>query len=449
MVLAQFFPLFLSLGLSVAQVGAQLTSNTSCPVPVTSCPLNFNRTLDFIFRSRNRGYGGVTMSVSHIDEAGNINTIFEGASGLRSTPINDPIRTTDTYEIASVTKLMTAAQLLILQERGLLSLDDKVTSILPWLPKDLHVFNGTNYSNNITVGQLLRHSSGLPDYFYDGPKQRRVLPTTGKEMNANDFVHWAYNYVNNSFWEENEYMDPKVIMTFVPALDTHFPPGGPRKDGNPPYHYSDSNFVLSGLIIENVTGLSLGNAFRRDIWNPLGMNSTFMRWTEGEEWLSRPEVRLSERYTLRDPTYVDNHSITRAKGESSDWAGGGVASTNKDLTRFMSGLVSGWLLKPESLDTMLSWRETRKNSTRLYGLGTFGWDLLYEEKKEAGLIEEGAEPVVDLLGHDGWGNAFAYFYTPLRVAFTGTLNNADSRNLFVEVIRYGVKQLLPCACSDA
>jgi len=285
------------------------------------------------------------------------------------------------FEIASTSKAMTAALLLLLQEEGRVDLDAPVARYLPpGTTTGLLVIGGHDYGPEITLRQCLAHTAGLPDYWNDPPY---VLP------GVNRFL-FDYLLRPQRFWQPDE------ILPYVRDLDPIFVPGTG-------WHYSDSGFLLAGMVAEAVTGQSLRDALRMRIFQPLGMQHTWLRWRDPDP----PGLVLSHRYEGRADMTLRRHN-------SADWAGGGLASTTRDLDRFLRGIATGALFQdPASRQQLMAWRATGQTDIE-YGLGLFrvriGFGLGW------------------VWGHDGYGNSFAYYWPERDATFTGTLNQAENND---------------------
>jgi D-alanyl-D-alanine carboxypeptidase len=309
--------------------------------------------------ARNGGYGG---GVLRIDSDG-CGLLWEGASGERAHG-DGAMRTSDTFEIASVTKAFTAAVALQLAEEGALDLDAPV-------PADLVP------SRKVTLRQLLAHRSGLPDYWTDPP-----FVAEGE----NAFLH-AFLADRDRLWKPDE------LLLYARALT----PAGPAGGG---YHYADTNYVVIGLLVERVTGRPLEAAIRARILEPLEMSDTYVSYREPARAGRVESTRYEERLALRGE-----------RRQSADWAGGGLVSSARDLHRFTKALAAGRLFKARAtLDAMKAWAPTGEKDVD-YGLGLFRLRL-----------DGGGE----VWGHDGHGNAFAFEWPERGLSFVGTLNQLDN-----------------------
>ncbi len=150
------------------------------------------------------------------------------------------------YFIASTTKLFTTAIILHLQSKDLIQLDNKINQFLDSSVLDeLHVFEGKDYAQNLTIKHLLSHTSGLPDYFQGKNKDGISLEDELKSG-------------NDQSWTFEEALEKSKILKPL------FVPGTKNKA-----YYSDTNFQLLGKIIEVVTGKSYNENCEQLIIKPL------------------------------------------------------------------------------------------------------------------------------------------------------------------------------------
>ena len=156
---------------------------------------------------------------------------------------------------ASITKLFTTTCILVLFQEGKLDLNDKISNYLNRdIIENLHIYKGNDYSNTLTINNLLHHDSGLPDFYL-----------AGKDSLYNKVIEsdFSYSFENSVKWAKS-----------IPAI---FPPT--TKDRA---YYSDINFDLLGKIIETVTGLSYREACKNIIFEKLSMEHTFIASNETE-----------------------------------------------------------------------------------------------------------------------------------------------------------------------
>ena len=170
-----------------------------------------------------------------------------------------PALTTDTpYFVASVDKLVTATALFVLAERGELELDARLGACLaPDLTRGLHVLRGVDRSDELTLRQLVSHTSGLADYLEDRPRGGRSLID---ETLARGDVGWTFE---------------EACERVRSRLRPHFPPQDPH-DPRARAQYSDTNYLLLKAVLEAVTGRPVAEVYRELVFAPLGMTSTFV-----------------------------------------------------------------------------------------------------------------------------------------------------------------------------
>lgn len=235
---------------------------------------------------------------------------------------NDP---NQPFHVASVGKTFTATIIAKLHDEGKLSLDDPIKEHLTISLDGLFLD-----SDNVTVRQLLNHTSGIADYFLD-------------ETNGSDSL---ISLVIN---EPNRYWTPEDLVSF--SRDYQKPIGKPNEQ----YHYSDTGYILLGLIIEDVTDMSFDDALNHYIFEPLEMKDSYLMFSEdirepiADIWLNEVNVK-------------DYNSL------SIDWSGGGIISTLDDLKTFVKALYDGKLVTDETLNEMTNF-DQKFGTGMYYGLG--------------------------------------------------------------------------------
>jgi CubicO group peptidase (beta-lactamase class C family) len=332
------------------------------------------RRLD-VAAARNEGYGGALLRIEAIGGG----VLWQGASGELAHAAARPIGFGDTFEIASVTKMFTSVCVLELVERGQLSLDDTIGRFLPpRVTRGLLVIDGHDHGPELTIRQLLHHTSGLPDYFTDPP-----LDEKGENAFVRDFLA-----------DEHRIWAPGELIDYARAL---WPISAPGEK----YHYSDTGYVLLGMVLERVSGLPLHELFRRQLFGPLHLVDTFALYRE-----PAPRRRpLAHRYEGT----LDLHLQAR---QSAGFGGGGLVSSLDDLARFMRALARGELLeKPSTREEMMSFAPTETPGVD-YGLGLFRVEL--------------DDPRQQLFGHDGHGNVFAWMLPDRELIIVGTLDQLQN-----------------------
>ena len=284
------------------------------------------------------------------------------------------------FHIASLGKTFTAVTIAKLVEEGKLSYDSPMHHYLPKkFTQGLHIWQGKEWTQEITVSHLLQHRSGLSDYFED-------LTSNGENMLAVAFEN------PDKFWTPQEILD-----YYKAEFHARFPPGTD-------YHYTDTEYLLLGLIIEELEEKPLHKVFQERIFSPLGMVNTSMHLRSKP--FEQPDTPLTE-------IYFGNEEVSRMKSLSSDWAGGGIQSTTMDILIFLRSLFEGKLIQKKSLEIMQEWTPASKGT--YYGFGLMQWKL-----KE--LFP--SLPKLTLFGHHGFTSSFMYYCPELDAYFSGTFNQS-------------------------
>jgi D-alanyl-D-alanine carboxypeptidase len=231
--------------------------------------------------------------------------VAAGAGDLRP---RRPMRATDRFRIGSVTKTFVATIVLQLVGEGRMTLDDTVDRWLPGLVPG---------GDTITVRQLLNHTSGLFDYLNDGDDS--ILAP---------YVDGDLGHVTT----------PQQIIAAATSHPPNFPPGAK-------FQYSNTGYIVLGLIAEAVTGAPLGDELQRRIAQPLGMRKTTLDASAAR--IAGPHAHAFLPTGPSGPILeIDELSSSLA------WAAGAVVSSASDVATFYRALLQGRLLTPELLAAM-------------------------------------------------------------------------------------------------
>ena len=303
------------------------------------------------------------------------------SAGLTSRHGGSAALSSDAFFIHSVTKTITAALVLKAIESGRFGLDQPIAELLPAeLTAGLHQGKGPDRTGEITVRQLLAHRSGLADYFNDGSPGSNGYPP---------FVELMVEHPTRRF-------EGAEIVRWV---RDHL---GPVAAPGAAYHYSDTGYVLLGLMLELAYGATLQEIYRSEVFEPLEMNQTWMAY--------RDSPRLANERLLH--WFEGAEDSTDFIAMTADWAGGGLISTAEDLARFLGAVCRGQFF--ESDDTLAAMRSFALVEPDVYhGLGIFRG-------------EDGTNPIID--GHEGYGGAFVFYMPERDVVIAGTVNQAECQS---------------------
>lgn len=221
------------------------------------------------------------------------------AFGVADTATGAPMKPDFHSRIGSVTKTFTATAVLQLVEQDKVRLDDPISRYLDGVPG----------GEAITVRQLATMRSGLPDYLENPEFQRAVMMDPGRDFTPAELLGWAF------------------------AKPVEFPPGQR-------YQYSNTNYILLGLLIEKVSGRRLADYLAQHIFSPLALGHT--SFPTGTQF---PDPH-PQGYT--DPIQPGGPPVNATGfGASYTWAAGAVISTLDDMRTWLPVLAGGSLLSPE------------------------------------------------------------------------------------------------------
>ncbi|MFD9000351.1 serine hydrolase domain-containing protein [Streptomyces sp. NPDC059582] len=277
--------------------------------------------------------------------------VWSTTAGVGDLRTGGPRSAADRYRVGSITKTFVATVLLQLEAEGRLSLDDTVEK---WLPGVVHGHG--HDGRRITVRRLLNHTSGIFDYTAD-----------------EDF---ARTYFLKDGFDRHRY-DTKRPADLVAIAMSHRPDFAPGASWN----YSNTNYVLAGMVIESVTGRSYATEIRDRVIAPLGLTATSVPGTRVT--VPRPSSRAYSK--LARATTGPTYDVTRLNPSLASSAGE-MISDSADLNRFYRALLGGRLLPPKQLKEM-------RTTVKAQGIPDAGYGL--------GLIDRELECGVHVWGHDG------------------------------------------------
>jgi D-alanyl-D-alanine carboxypeptidase len=331
---------------------------------------------------------------------------WAGAAGIATQDGQVPMTKDTPIYISSITKLYTATAIMKLYEEGALSLDDPISKYLPAdLIRGIHVYKEKDYSNEITIKQLLSHTSGIADYY--------------EEKSSKDGKNLFELFLEEP---EKSWTVDETIARARDDLEPHFPPGTDA-------FYSDTNFQLLGKIIENVTHKPLHIVYEDFFFRPLDLKHT---WLIG---YSEPSVTPSA--APADVFYKDMN-ITNIRSNGAYWADGGIVSTAEEMIIFLKALNEGNLISNDTLELMHDWHKLE--FPMQYGYGTMYFKLPRLMSKVTKLTP--------LWGHSGSTGSFLYYSEDLDLYMAGSINNVGSNSKPFFTIIMDVMKLFNAKCKS-
>lgn len=347
---------------------------------------------------------------------------FLKGSGFANIERHVPINDQTVFNLASVSKQFTAIAIMKLVEQGKLSLEDTLPSLLPQ-------FNSVTRATQIKVRHLLTHTSGLPDYIEAiGINGERFAPR--RPPNNED-----------------------VIALLSKASGLCFSPGEN-------WSYSNSAYVVLSRIVEEKTGMRFADYMKQSFFEPLGMNSTFVKDERGQDSPNHAKAYEKTATGFGDVTLSRLDSI---------YGDGNVHSTICDLAKWLQALLSIYTLGDSGLSRIVVSRNSLKrvftrvllhdnpNSPVTYG---FGWNVfLTADLKKRADVRDG-DFKVDVVTHTGeWSGVRTFIgiipgrghgLISILLSNNGGVGNCDEANEADGIAKVylnnvaSIKRFIPC-----
>lgn len=282
----------------------------------TTAETNWTRKLQAVLDRARKSYGAKGSSAVVITTNG----IWQGTSGLSDTNASNSIQPQMRFSIGSITKTFTTALIMRLAEDGRLTLDDPLSRWLPDYP---------SITNTVTIRHLLSHTSGI------------------------------YNFTENpNYWpmvsKTNQVYTPQEVLGLVKSR--YFLPGKG-------YHYSNTGFILLGLIAEAAGQNSVAHQIRSLFLQPLELPGIYLEGSEPA--LGERAHGFSVNYT-GSPKDITTYPLWPVEYPVA-WTAGAMTATAYDLARWTRTLYGGHVLNEKSVAEMTKWTS---QSGSEYGLGT-------------------------------------------------------------------------------
>ena len=319
--------------------------------------------IDSLFQKKHarQGFNGTVL----IAQKGVI--IYENAFGYRDFSSKTPLSLNSAFQLASISKTFTGVAILMMAQEGKLRMSDSIQQYLPGFP-----YHG------ITIGDLLSHRSGLPNYLYAFENKRKLYGTPP----TND----------------------TIVKWFMEADPLPAPYAKPGKS----FSYNNSNFVLLSCILEKVSGMSYADFMRSRIFEPLEMRHSYIDTFAPDSLLQ-----------LRTCGHNGNRACKRDFYDGV-YGDKGVYSTVEDMARWHFALRNNCLLNAYWLKQAFTPRSFEKKSRHNYGLG---FRLM---TKNTNMNK------VEYIYHSGWwaGYSTMFWYSPANDYVIIILGNKRSMSVY-------------------
>ena len=357
------------------------------PIDTYDCTLSFSdnsslhpKRMSFENTMKNfeQTFPGIQVSVRSLD-----GKIWTGSQGFADINNNAIMKNCSKFLIGSVSKTFTAVVILKLQEEGLLSIEDPISD---WLEPE--IIDKIENADVVTIKNLLMHNSGIKEYLA---------------------IQFQIERLNTS----------KLLLTPTQKLDYVFNKSADFAP-NEKYGYSNTNYILLGLIAEKVKNMPLQELKELYISNIIGLKNTVMGTIENPIPLGTTRPYLD----VGNGKYQEIMDFALSDAATGD---GGIISNTQDLLFFMESIVDNTVISSMSYDAMLSNRVEIKTD-KWYGLG------IEQEDKEYGFR----------LSHTGGAEGYTTFlmsYPDSNVTIAVCLNSSSEDKEILQRLRNFVLEL--------
>ena len=381
--------LILSYVLFFLYIGLNINYSAEVPANVKNLEKELQRELDKL--QQTEGFPGVTLGIV-LPDGQEINL----ASGLADLESKIKMKPTDRIMMGSIGKTYVASVALQLIGEKKFSLEDKVSRYLgkeDWFDK---LPNG----KDITIGMLMNHTGGLPRYVFKEPFWKQFRESPGRE------------------WK------PEELLSFILG-DKPIHPAGKG------WSYSDTDYIVLGMIIERVTGHKYYEELKKRILEPLGLKDTIPQdkrrlpgLVPGYSGDKTPPFYLPAK-TVVDGEFVINPQF--------EWTGGGLITHSLDLAKFFKLLLEGKIVSGEYLELMKRpvEEETGKPGQVGYGLGLEVWSTVDGTAYGHRGTMPGYGSIAEYVPRYGFSIAIQYNTDGL----SGRLNKSRTRNDYIAVLK--------------
>ncbi|MGQ0828238.1 MAG: serine hydrolase domain-containing protein [Bacteroidota bacterium] len=319
--------------------------------------------LDQIFKNKVKtaGFNGCVL----VAQRGQ--TIYKNAWGYADIKTKDPLKINSAFQLASVSKTLTASAILLLKDQGKLKLTDTLQKFFPDFPY-----------LNITLKLLLSHRSGLFNYLY------ACEPFCEKPN--------LYNGVAFDNKAMLEIITKNKCELYAPA--------------NKKFEYSNTNYALLALVVEKVSGMNFSDFMEQHIFNPLGMNDSWVHDPKLDATRKNKTIGHTGSGKPEEECYADD--VVGDKG---------IYSTVEDMLKWDQAFYSEKLLKKETIEEAFTGYSHEHKGKRNYG---FGWRLIDNGKNDKIVYHNG-----------WWhGFNTLFFRRPSDQTTVIILSNKSTRNIY-------------------
>lgn len=320
------------------------------------------------------------------------NGLWMGASGKADIESNVDLAPCHTFAMASISKVFTAAAVYRYVDRGVLTLDDPISK---WLPEE--IVNKVANADQAQIKHLLAHTSGIPDY-----------------LNT-EYLLAQQNRAHNK-WTKKELVEEFMYDTPAPYAVGEI------------YSYSNANYLLLSMILEEASGLSFEQVYQQEVFQPMNLQSAY--YNENQPIPNHGVIGYTEYRPNSGQFYNAKHIYADVLGLG---GAAGVAMNAYDLSVFLEDLIKTDFISSNSRNAMMTWFDMPEDDH---------WEEFGQIQNGYG-IEKFDTEYGDAVGHTGSIDGFDSYalYFPEQdmtyvLLLNGTKGDSDAEeNIFKETLR--------------
>jgi D-alanyl-D-alanine carboxypeptidase len=324
------------------------------------------------------------------------NGVWVGADGYADISSNVKMQSCNTFLIASISKVFTSAAIYRYIDQGILSLDDPISQ---WL--DASIVDKVKNADEAQIKHLLAHTSGIADYYTFQFELDRI------------------NKLTNDFTKQD-------VLKYVYGVN-------PTNAVGESYYYSNTNFLLLAMILEQASGLSFEQVYQQEVFTPLGLSSAYYSEENPIPYgCVKGYVDIYGNGQFAESEFLYNDEL----GIGGD---GGIAINAWDLATFFEQMMKGNLISSSSLNEMTNWFDLPSD-------WTYEGDVLGQNQNGFGIERYNTE-YGSVVGHTGGIDGFitlAMHFPDDNITFvllTNSAGNEQGGNSFESIIREVLEEI--------
>ncbi|MEM8816628.1 MAG: serine hydrolase domain-containing protein [Pseudomonadota bacterium] len=328
------------------------------------------------------------------------------ARGVADTPNGTPMTIDSAFRTRDVGNMFTSVVILKLIENGFFTLDTPLSDILDdddmpagFTLQQLHRRDGELRGGDLTIRQLLGHTSGLRDTLFDKPTESPDVLSLAQLIVADVFGDVP------SGIRELQWSSDSLLLYFFGSGMSAYALAAPGAA----YHRADTNYLLLGIIIEKVSQLSLAEIYRNAVYGPAQMTKAYLEWFE-----DGTDEPVDHFWAVTRNDELQNIDVVASDVNTSNgWGGGGIVTDARELNGFIRELFDGGFFTEAATLTAMRTSGPTPEAGLSYGLGLEHRVYTFSGK------------TIDVYGHSGFWGTGVYYIPATNTSIVYTMNQVE------------------------